>query len=54
LVSSYFLRAQTMHGLFSYLEAHPSQHRSEPRFHEMSHGESFLAILRERFAGFLD
>jgi predicted ATPase len=52
LVSSYFLRAETMHGLFSYLEQHPSEHRVEPRFHEMSHGESFLAVLRERFAGF--
>ncbi len=52
LVSSYFLRAETMHGLFSYLEAHPSDRSVEPRFHEMSHGESFLAILRDRFAGF--
>jgi predicted ATPase len=52
LVSSYFLRAETMHGLYSYLEAHPSERRVEPRFHEMSHGESFLAILRERFAGY--
>ncbi len=52
LVSSYFLRAKTMHGLFSYLEAHPSNRRIEPRFHELSHGESFLAILRDRFAGF--
>jgi predicted ATPase len=52
LVSSYFLRAETMHGLYTYLEAHPSERRVEPRFHEMSHGESFLAILRERFAGY--
>lgn len=51
LVSSYFLRAETMHGLFSYLEENPSL-AGEPRFHEMSHGESFLAILRTRFSGF--
>ncbi len=40
----YFLRAETMHGLFSYLEAHPSS-SYEPTFHELSHGESFLAML---------
>lgn len=39
----YFLRAETMHGLFSYLEDHPG--REEPVFHELSHGESFLAML---------
>jgi len=39
----YFLRAETMHGLFSYLEDHPG--RDEPVFHELSHGESFLAML---------
>jgi len=39
----YFLRAETMHGLFSYLEDHPG--RDEPAFHELSHGESFLAML---------
>ncbi len=52
LVSSYFLRAETMHGLFSYLEDNPGPAGNEPRFHEMSHGESFLAVLRSRFAGF--
>ncbi|NED97253.1 AAA family ATPase [Phytoactinopolyspora alkaliphila] len=43
----FFLRAETMHGFFSYLEEHPGTH--EPAFHEMSHGESFLEILRTRF-----
>ena len=43
----FFLRAETMHGLYTYLEANPG--RAEPRFHEMSHGESFLAILEHRF-----
>ena len=53
LVASYFLRAETMHGLYTYLEDNPAPDvRSEPRFHEMSHGESFLAVLRTRFAGY--
>lgn len=44
----FFLRAETMHAFYTYLEANPSS-RGEPRFHEMSHGESFLAILDTRF-----
>lgn len=40
----FFLRAETMHGFYSYLEDHPGT-SAEPRFHEMSHGESFLALL---------
>ena len=44
----YFLRAETMHSFYTYLERNPSR-RSEPVFHEMSHGESFLAILETRF-----
>ena len=43
----FFLRAETMHGFYSYLEANPGPH--DPRFHELSHGESFLEILRTRF-----
>jgi predicted ATPase len=43
---SYFLRAETMHGLFTYLEQTGGR---DPRFHEMSHGESFLELLRTRF-----
>lgn len=50
----YFLRAETMHGLFSYLVANP---RPDGRpdgsvFHRLSHGESFLALLEDphRFA----
>ncbi|MGI8458457.1 MAG: AAA family ATPase [Propionibacteriaceae bacterium] len=47
----YFVRAETMHGLFSYLEQHPASPRSpDPEFHGMSHGESFRAMLNsERF-----
>jgi predicted ATPase len=44
---SYFLRADTSHGFYSYLEDNPGL-RPEPRFHELSHGEGFLAILRTR------
>jgi predicted ATPase len=43
---SYFLRADTMHGLYSYLENNPGQRQE--RFHELSHGEGFLEILRTR------
>lgn len=44
---SYFLRADTMHTLYSYLEDNPSRRRQE-RLHELSHGEGFLEILRTR------
>jgi predicted ATPase len=43
---SYFIRADTMHGLYTYLEEHPGK-RLE-RFHELSHGEGFLDLLRTR------
>ncbi|GAA1994904.1 AAA family ATPase [Nakamurella flavida] len=47
----FFLRAETMHGFYSYLEEHPGD-RPEPRFHEMSHGESFISLLQSgRFDG---
>jgi predicted ATPase len=46
----FFLRAETMHSFYTYLEENPSM-REEPAFHEMSHGESFLAILESRFDG---
>jgi predicted ATPase len=47
----YFLRAETMHGLYTYLEQHPRHPAAgpEPVFHDMSHGESFLALIRDRF-----
>ena len=49
---SYFLRADTMHSLYTYLEENPGARRE--RFHELSHGEGFLQILRTRVnqAGF--
>jgi predicted ATPase len=43
----FFLRAETMHGFYTYLEENPGG--GEPAFHELSHGESFLEILRTRF-----
>ncbi|MGH3510640.1 MAG: AAA family ATPase [Nocardioidaceae bacterium] len=43
----FFLRAESMHGFYTYLEDHPG--KEDPRFHEMSHGESFLELLRTRF-----
>lgn len=45
---AYFLRAETMHGLFTYLEENPNPEGRDPAFHEMSHGESFLAVLDSR------
>lgn len=47
----YFLRGETAHGLFTYLEKNPRQDSAprEPVFHEMSHGESFLALVDEKF-----
>jgi len=39
----FFLRAETMHGYFSYLGGMPGSPDGD--LHEMSHGESFLALL---------
>lgn len=48
----FFLRAETMHGYFTRHEEFAGGR--DPLFHEMSHGESFLEVLRARFdsAGF--
>ncbi|MGZ0151969.1 AAA family ATPase [Kribbella sp. WER1] len=43
----FFLRAETMHGFYTYLEQNPGG--PEPVFHEMSHGESFLSLISDRF-----
>jgi predicted ATPase len=49
----FFLRAETMHGFYTYLEQNPGGPkdplRKEPVFHEMSHGESFLEVIAKRF-----
>ena len=44
---AYFLRADTMHSLYTFLEEHPGRSRPE-RLHELSHGQGFLEILRTR------
>jgi predicted ATPase len=43
---AYFLRADTMHSLYTYLE----ENRTAPPepFHQLSHGQGFLEILRTR------
>jgi predicted ATPase len=46
----YFLRAETMHWFFTYLEKNPSMSGDIP-FHDMSHGESFLELAVDRFRG---
>jgi predicted ATPase len=43
----FFLRAETMHGWYSYIE----DLGGDVAFHDMSHGESFLAVLESRFTG---
>jgi predicted ATPase len=43
---SYFLRAETMHQFYTYLEDNPGT--KPERFHLLSHGEGFLEILRTR------
>lgn len=51
----FFLRAETMHGWYSYMESLHTDvddpPNPDPHFHEMSHGESFLAVLESRFSG---
>lgn len=43
----FFLRAETMHSLYTYMESLPGA--GDPQFHHMSHGESFNALLDSRF-----
>jgi predicted ATPase len=47
----FFLRAETMHGWYTAVEERqdPAFARRDPAYHQMSHGESFLAVLRARF-----
>ncbi|MGY5885793.1 AAA family ATPase [Modestobacter lacusdianchii] len=47
----YFLRDETLHGLYSYLETNPNPRRPDPAFHEFSHGEAFLEVLTDRASG---
>ena len=47
--NAYFLRAETTHGLYTYLESLPSSPDTD--LHERSHGEGFLALLERKFTG---
>jgi predicted ATPase len=43
----FFLRAETMHGWYTFMDEHRGDR--DPDFHALSHGESFLEVLRSRF-----
>jgi predicted ATPase len=49
-VNSYFLRAETMHGLYTYLENLPGS--ADNDLHDRSHGEGFLELLERKFRGY--
>lgn len=49
-VNSYFLRAETMHGLYTYLEGLPGG--PDRDLHDRSHGEGFLELLDRKFRGY--
>lgn len=44
----YFLRAETLHSLMTYLEDNPPLSWEEQRFHEQSHGQAFHSLLSAR------
>jgi predicted ATPase len=46
-VDAYFLRAETTHGLYTYLESLPGSPDGD--LHDRSHGEGFLTLLERRF-----
>jgi predicted ATPase len=50
--AGFFLRAETMHGYFASVDADETQERmwNGERLQERSHGESFLTVLKYRFA----
>jgi predicted ATPase len=53
--NSYFLRAETMHGLYTYLEALPAgpgPPNPDTDLHDRSHGEGFLELLERKFRGY--
>ncbi|HEY0002469.1 MAG TPA: AAA family ATPase [Actinoplanes sp.] len=53
--NAYFLRAETTHGLYTYLEELPdlpSQKNPDRDLHDRSHGEGFLALLERKFQGY--
>jgi predicted ATPase len=46
---AYFLRAETMHGLYTYLEDHPGGRGLDSILHYRSHGEGFLELIQQKF-----
>lgn len=44
----FFLRAETMHGWYTYMDEHGGPNDTD--YHAMSHGESFLEVLRRKFS----
>jgi predicted ATPase len=49
--NAYFLRAETTHGLYTYLESLPGPNPDRD-FHDRSHGEGFLQLLERKFRGY--
>jgi predicted ATPase len=49
--NAYFLRAETTHGLYTYLESLPGKN-PDLDLHERSHGEGFLTLLERKFQGY--
>lgn len=49
----YFVRAETMHGLFTFLDgSRRESHTRDPEFHQLSHGEAFRSLFEtSRFRG---
>ena len=47
--NAYFLRAETTHGLYTYLESLPGS--PDRDLHDRSHGEGFLTLLERKFTG---
>jgi predicted ATPase len=53
--NAYFLRAETTHGLYTYLESLGPPLRGEhldAKLHEQSHGEGFLDLITRKFRGY--
>jgi predicted ATPase len=48
--NAYFLRAETAHGFYTYLEDLPGSPDGD--LHERSHGEGFLELLERKFTGY--
>jgi predicted ATPase len=49
--NAYFLRAETTHGLYTYLESNADEGHPDRKLHERSHGEGFLDLLQRKFTG---